>query len=1156
MTVETAPNLPFYYASGTLPTGAPSYVVRQADTDLFTALDQGELSYVLNTRQIGKSSLMVRTVRRLREAGHTVAVLDLTAIGQNLSPEQWYDGLLLALGEQLNLDDALEDFWDDHRTLGPMQRFFEAILRVALPRCPQRLVIFVDEVDAVRSLPFSADEFFAGIRECYNRRVSDPLLARLTFCLLGVATPADLISDTRLSPFNVGRRIVLTDFVPAEAAALARGLGTSGPALIERALHWTGGHPYLTQRLCMALLHRAARTERDVDAACADLFLSRTARETDDNLSFVRNRLLRSEGDLAALLELYRRVRIGKRVPDDETNPLCGILRLSGVVRTENGRLQVRNRIYAHVFDVPWVLAHLPDTELQRQKAAYRRGLVRAAALSGIVFTPVIALTIWALRSAQIAEAAASVAQVAQKAEATSRSEAERNATRAARAAMEASSQAHRANQREQEARRARQRETAARRQVESSLALARRREQEALVARAAAVHNALEAREQARRADAETVNARRQEQVARTATGKERTARLQGEAYFYAANINLVQREWDAGNVENVRTLLDQVATTTVHSFEWDYWNRLCPLVARLRAHPQEVHAVAFSPDGSTFVTSGNEGTIRRWDTATRRLLGTMTGHTGEVWDMAFAPNGCWMVSGSHDGTARVWDARTGALRRTFQVEKERVWSVAVTPDNQGVILGTDQGARCLALTGNQTRWTFPAGGIALCTSGNGHLTVRAGWDGRIYVIETATGRMIQEIPSVDPRPIHGLRLSHDAHTLAIGVGEDQKSGGIVVLDIASEKVLHRLQTPLRPVNSLAFTPDDRRLVATDWHNDLHVFDLASGNEEQVRRDAGRPVTLSPDGRHALTGNWTGTVRLWRLQSASPVILDHGADVRCAAFSPDGRMIASGGRDKILRVWNAVSGQSIWATMPTKRGVDSLAFSPDGSQLACGTGDGTVRIFAAQSGHPLITCPSNGAEVDGLAFSPDGTRLALVSRNQVARIVDVRTGEIKTTLAPVTGIPVTVAFARDGRTVAVGGSKAVSLYDASTGKERSRLFVSKRWVRAIAYSPDGKTLATADEEGAARLWNAADGRSMRTIDDYNELYAVSFLPDGRRLVTAGKDGALHLWDLFTGREVMRLNGRQGAINAVAVSPDGKRILTAGDDGTIRIWES
>jgi AAA-like domain len=182
--------LPFYVTGGTLTREAPSYVTREADRQLLDGLRRGEFCYVLTSRQMGKSSLMVRTATRLREEGTDVVLLDLTAIGQNLNAEQWYSGLLTQMGEQLNLEDELEDFWDAHPRLGPLQRWMQAIRHNVLPRCIGAVAIFVDEIDAVRSLPFSTDEFFAAIRECYNRRGEEEELNRLTFCLLGVAVVA------------------------------------------------------------------------------------------------------------------------------------------------------------------------------------------------------------------------------------------------------------------------------------------------------------------------------------------------------------------------------------------------------------------------------------------------------------------------------------------------------------------------------------------------------------------------------------------------------------------------------------------------------------------------------------------------------------------------------------------------------------------------------------------------------------------------------------------------------------------------------------------------------------------------------------------------------------------------------------------------------
>ena len=124
----------FYIVGGTMRRDAPCYVERKADTELYENLKQGRFCYALTARQMGKSSLMARTAARLREEGVGVAVLDLTAIGQNLSAEQWYGGLLTQLGQQLDLEDELLEFRRTHAEPGPLQRWMQAIRQMILPR--------------------------------------------------------------------------------------------------------------------------------------------------------------------------------------------------------------------------------------------------------------------------------------------------------------------------------------------------------------------------------------------------------------------------------------------------------------------------------------------------------------------------------------------------------------------------------------------------------------------------------------------------------------------------------------------------------------------------------------------------------------------------------------------------------------------------------------------------------------------------------------------------------------------------------------------------------------------------------------------------------------------------------------------------------------
>jgi hypothetical protein len=353
----------FYQIEGTLAADVPSYVVRAADEELYDQVRAGKFCYVLTTRQMGKSSLMIRTAERLRAEGTQVAIVDLTGIGgdeQSVAADQWYYGFAYAVLESLGLEVHLDAWWDKRARLPALQRLVRFFRELLLAKTTRPVVIFVDEIDTTLNLSFAAD-FFAAIRSCFNARADDPELRRLNFVLLGVATPTDLIADHKRTPFNIGTRVDLADFQRDQALPLAEGLGRESAGreeALDRILFWTDGHPYLTQKVCLLAAESSPNgiSPADIDRIVEMEFFAAGADRRDDNLIFVRNRVAGRGTTTRRLLRLYRRVLRGDRVDDVRTSAIHNELKLTGLVKArDDGTLIVRNAIYKKVFGESWI---------------------------------------------------------------------------------------------------------------------------------------------------------------------------------------------------------------------------------------------------------------------------------------------------------------------------------------------------------------------------------------------------------------------------------------------------------------------------------------------------------------------------------------------------------------------------------------------------------------------------------------------------------------------------------------------------------------------------------------------------------------------------------------------------------------------------------
>ena len=375
--VETAldslPNIE-YQLGGCLPRDSTSYIKRKADDELYNALKEGQLCIVSAPRQMGKSSLEVQLMKRLTEEGFSCAVTNIAAFGMNITEEQFYNSLIYRLARNFKLNENINfdfrDFIQSCSQLHPYNCLVKFFNQILLKEITESIVIFIDEVDYILSWNFSG-KFLSLLRALYEKTAHDKNFNRLNFVLLGVFLDSDLIKNTPASPLtNIARQIELEGFTYEEALPLAGGLAEKAnnpQELLKFILEWTGGQPFLTQKLCLLVQRSKTRIPGGNEKAWLDnlvrteMIVNLEDKDEPIHLGGIRAMILGSQ-QVIELLRLYQLILQGKENSAEYATTKTQVIQellLTGLIVRRYGKLEVANKIYAEVFNQDWIAIQL-----------------------------------------------------------------------------------------------------------------------------------------------------------------------------------------------------------------------------------------------------------------------------------------------------------------------------------------------------------------------------------------------------------------------------------------------------------------------------------------------------------------------------------------------------------------------------------------------------------------------------------------------------------------------------------------------------------------------------------------------------------------------------------------------------------------------------